>query len=199
MNLQMRITTSLFATTLLLSVDAFANDSTLPHEVAQATQSTLVPAPFEPSLTLSAEKTHSGYSLPRWVSLKYDTVNGRKGPGRHYPHLWTFQRKGMPVIVVNEMDHWRQIRDIEGGESWVRNVALSGHKTAIITRTTDLRKSMKAKTKILAQLTPNLLVKVKSCQDQYCLVEVDLEDSKSKKKGPTGYISRWDLWGIDGF
>ena len=167
MNVQMRITTPLLTLTLFLSVNAFANDGYLPHESAKAVESTLVPAPFKPSLKLSPENTHSGYSLPRWVSLKYDTVNGRKGPGRHYPHLWTFQRKGMPVIVVNEMDHWRQIRDIEGGESWVRNVALSGHKTAIVTRTTDLRKSTKANTKILAQMSAHLLVKVKSC---HCLL-----------------------------
>ena len=200
MNVQMRIRLSLLsAITLLLAANAVANDNTLPDEVLQTTYAVLTPAPFKPNLKLSPEKTHSGYTLPRWVSLKYDTVNGRKGPGRHFPHLWTYQRKGIPVIVVNEMDHWRKIRDIEGGESWVRNVALSGHKTAIVTRPTPLKKSLKLKTKILAQLTPNLLVKVESCQEQYCFVEVDLEDKTSKKKGPTGYINRDDLWGHHGF
>jgi len=101
----------------------------------------IAPAPFAPRLNLAPNETHSGLRLPRWVSLKYGDVNGRKGPGKTYPHLWTFQRKGMPVIVVNEMDHWRKIRDIEGGESWVRSVALSGYNTAIVTQKTPLRKT----------------------------------------------------------
>ncbi|MEP6342933.1 MAG: SH3 domain-containing protein [Maricaulaceae bacterium] len=189
----------IFSAALTLAANATANESPRPIEPAQPIDTALIPAPFHPSLTLGPEKTHSGYTLPRWVSLKYDTVNGRKGPGKHFPHLWTFQRKGMPVIVINEMDHWRKIRDIEGGESWVRSVALSGHKTAIVTRSTHLLKSTKRKAKILATLTPNLLVKVESCKNDYCYVEINLEAPNSKKKGPSGYINREDLWGIRGF
>lgn len=200
MALPMRFIISfIFSAALALAANAAANDGPRPIEPVQPIDSALTPAPFHPSLTLDPEKTHSGYTLPRWVSLKYDTVNGRKGPGKHFPHLWTFQRKGMPVIVINEMDHWRKIRDIEGGESWVRSVALSGYKTAIVTRSTHLLKSTKRKAKILATLTPNLLVKVESCKNDYCYVEINLEAPNSKKKGPSGYINREDLWGIRGF
>ena len=195
-----RLTLSLLTGAMVsLVANAVANDSVLPLEPAQAETRALSPIPFQPNLKLSPSETHSGYTLPRWVSLKYNTVNGRKGPGKHFPHLWTFQRKGTPVIVINEMDHWRQIRDIEGGESWVRNVALSGHKTAIVTRSTHLLRSTKRKSRVLATLAPNLLVNIESCNDHYCFVEVDFEDNKSKKKGPSGYISREDLWGVRGF
>ena len=200
MALHMRLTLSLLTGVIAsFATNVAANDSVLPLEPAHAQTQALAPAPFQPSLILNPSQTHSGYTLPRWVSLKYNTVNGRKGPGKHFPHLWTFQRKGTPVIVINEMDHWRQIRDIEGGESWVRNVALTGHKTAVVTRSTHLLKSTKPKSKILATLTPNLLVNIESCKDHYCFVEVDLEDNKSKKKGPSGYISREDLWGVGKF
>lgn len=175
---------------------ANAEDDAVPYN--SSTQN-VTPPPFTPRLTLNADETHSGLKLPRWVSLKYGTVNGRKGPGKNFPHLWTFQRKSMPVIVINEMDHWRKIRDIEGGESWVRSVALSGEKTAIVMQSTPLLKSKKHTSRALAQLDPNVLLKISECGEIYCTVEIDLEVSKGKKKGPKGYVRRGDLWGIQGF
>ena len=157
------------------------------------------PIPFAPRLTLASANTHSGLKLPRWVSLKYGHINGRKGPGKTYPHLWTFQRKGMPVIVINEMDHWRQIRDMEGGESWVRSVALSGQSTALVTQETPLLKSAKASARVLAKLDPNLLLKVSECGDEYCRVEIDTETETGKQKGPRGYVLRRHLWGVEKF
>lgn len=189
------LTVSALSLGAIAQADDLANDS--PRPAAQTTN--LTPAPFNPRLNLQSGETHSGLALPRWVSLKHGQINGRKGPGKTYPHLWTFQRKGMPVIVVNEMDHWRQIRDIEGDESWVRSVALSGENTAIITRKTPLLKTSKASSRILAELDANILVKVKDCNDEYCAVEVDFEVSKGKKKGPRGYIARTDMWGIKHF
>ena len=160
---------------------------------------TITPIPFSPHLSLEPSETHSGLRLPRWVSLKYDKVNGRKGPGKNYPHLWTFARKGAPVIVVNEMDHWRKIRDIEGGESWVRSVALSGQSMAIVTRKTPLLKSKKANSRRLAELEPNVLLNIEDCDQDFCRVEIDLETPKGKKSGPKGYVRLIDIWGRQKF
>jgi len=84
-----------------LSTPTEANDTAKNQHglSAQHTPSTAVQAvPFNPRLTLQPNETHSGLRLPRWVSIKHGTVNGRKGPGKHYPHLWTFQRRG-PVKI----------------------------------------------------------------------------------------------------
>ena len=105
----------------------------------------------------------------------------------------------MPVIVVNEMDNWRKIRDIEGGESWVRSVALSGIETGVITKYTPLLKSSKPTARVLAQLNPNVLLKLKSCGVDYCAVEIDPEVKKGKKKGRQGYVARRDIWGTNKF
>jgi SH3-like domain-containing protein len=105
----------------------------------------------------------------------------------------------MPVIVINEMDNWRKIRDIEGGESWVRSVALSGEDRGLVTTQTPLMKTNKPAARILAQLSPNVLIKLKSCGPEYCAVEIDPEVKKGKKKGRKGYVARRDIWGVDGF
>jgi len=35
--------------------------------------------------------------IPRFVSLRSDTVNLRMGPGDRYPVEWVYHRKGLPV------------------------------------------------------------------------------------------------------
>jgi len=177
---------------------AFANESS-DTPINKSQVQALTPAQFTPAIALSPQETHSGYKLPRWVSLKYDTINGRKGPGSHFPHLWTFRRKGMPVIVINEMDNWRKIRDIEGGESWVRNVALSGQNMGLITQLTPLLKKPKASAVPIAQLSPNVMLIIKSCADDYCAVQIEPEIKKGKKKGRKGYVARRNIWGAERF
>lgn len=60
----------------------------------------------------------SGLPLPRFVSLKADRVNVRKGPGTDYPIAWVFERAGLPVEVVREYGIWRQIGDSDGSQGW---------------------------------------------------------------------------------
>lgn len=175
--------------------DAADNASGAPQTRMQ--MQPLTPPAFTPPIKLPPQATHSGYKLPRWVSLKYDRINGRKGPGSHFSHLWTFRRKGMPVIVINEMDNWRKIRDIEGGESWVRNVALSGQNMGVVTRYTPLLKKPSESAAPMAQLSPNVMVIIKSCAQDYCAVQIDPEVKKGKKKGRKGYAARRDIWGAE--
>ena len=65
----------------------------------------------------AAEK--SSEPLPRFVSLRADTVNLRTGPGNRYPIEYVYRRKGYPLEIVAEFDQWRQVRDWQGTEGWV--------------------------------------------------------------------------------
>ena len=42
----------------------------------------------------------SGLPVPRFVSLKSDRVNMRKGPGTDYPTAWVYRRAGLPLEVI---------------------------------------------------------------------------------------------------
>ncbi len=46
----------------------------------------------------------SGLPVPRFVSLKSDRVNLRKGPGTDYPTAWVYRRAGRPAAVVTEFE-----------------------------------------------------------------------------------------------
>ena len=52
--------------------------------------------------------------IPRYVSIKTDECNVRRGPSLSHRIDWVFQRKGMPVEVTAEHGHWRRARDREG-------------------------------------------------------------------------------------
>ena len=53
----------------------------------------------------------SGLPIPRFVSLKAEKVNVRRGPSSDHPVAWVFQRKGLPVEIVAEFENWRRVRD----------------------------------------------------------------------------------------
>jgi SH3-like domain-containing protein len=55
--------------------------------------------------------TPSGLDVPRYVSLKYETVNARNGPDEAHRLLWVYRAKGLPVQVVAETREWRRICD----------------------------------------------------------------------------------------
>ncbi len=74
----------------------------------------------------------SGLPLPRFVSLKAEKVNVRRGPSSDHAVAWVFQRKGMPVEIVAEFDNWRRIRDSDGEEGWILQNMLSGRRTAVV-------------------------------------------------------------------
>lgn len=131
-----------------------------------------------PAIEASAQATKSGsngFPVPRFVSLKSDRVNVRKGPSLEHGVAWSFVRGGLPVEIVQEFDNWRRIRDWEGEEGWVFHSLLSGRRTGLVTPweksvLTPLRASARSDARIVAELSANVLVNVEKCADGWCQV-----------------------------
>ncbi|HET9272691.1 MAG TPA: SH3 domain-containing protein, partial [Methyloceanibacter sp.] len=70
--------------------------------------------------------------VPRFVSLKSDKVNVRRGPSTDQAIVWVFSRAGLPVEVIAESDNWRRVRDSEGADGWVFHSLLSGRRTVLV-------------------------------------------------------------------
>ncbi|MFP4387141.1 MAG: SH3 domain-containing protein [Alphaproteobacteria bacterium] len=135
----------------------------------------------------------TGLPLPRYVSLAHGVTNVRTGPGQQYPIKWVYKKKGMPVEIILEYDHWRKIRDYEGDEGWVYKSLLSGERTALIAgENVAFAYSHNPYTKphkstVSFQLEPLSLVDVEACEGQACYISIsDL----------SGWISRKLLWGV---
>ena len=75
----------------------------------------------------------TGLPLPRFVSLRASEVNLRAGPGIRYPIQWVYQRRNMPVEVIEEFETWRRIRDWEGTDGWVHQSMIQGRRSFLVT------------------------------------------------------------------
>ena len=128
--------------------------------------------------------------IPRFVSLKSDSVRARTGPGTRYPIRWIYQRKGLPVEVVQEFDTWRKIRDIDGEEGWVHQSFLSGRRYGIFNESQALPivKRAKEDAATVALLEPNVQLRLDECRvNGWC--RVVLSDFR-------GWIHSKHLWGV---
>ena len=74
----------------------------------------------------------SGHPVPRFLSLKSNDVNMRKGPGKEYPIKFKYIKKGYPLKIVAEYHHWRKVIDHEKNTGWIRGTLLSGKRFALI-------------------------------------------------------------------
>ncbi len=135
----------------------------------------------------------SGLQVPRFVSLKSNRVNVRKGPSTEHAVAWVFSRAGLPVEIVAEFEHWRQIRDSEGSEGWVFHALLSGRRTALVMpwskepQSIPLHSRASSGSKSVAQLEPGVLGSVHECDGDWCHFTVG---------DYTGWIQQERLWGV---
>jgi SH3-like domain-containing protein len=143
-------------------------------------------------LALAQDPTGSGLPLPRFVSLKSDDVNVRRGPGQEYEVAFTFVREGLPVEITLEFDNWRKIRDSDGAEGWIFHSLLSGDRTAIVapwerTGQFPMQSTPSGAAVVTAYLEPRVVVDVSECNGTWCLVSVG---------GYGGWIGQESLWGV---
>ncbi len=125
--------------------------------------------------------------LPRFASLDSGEANLRAGPGKDYPILWVYQRKGLPVEIIQEFDTWRRIRDRDGTVGWVQQNLLSGKRTGLII---DQQRTLLAEPgsgDAVARLEPGVVARVEECRsDDWCRLEV---------QGYKGWLTRDEFWG----
>lgn len=143
------------------------------------------------STTAAPQLGPSGLALPRFVSLKTEKVNVRKGPSSDHAVAWVFQSKGLPVEITAEFETWRRIRDSEGAEGWILHNMLAAKRTAVISpsRKFDLIPLMSGPaetTGIVAKLHSGVLADIKSCDGKWCRILTS---------GYDGYIDQNLIWG----
>lgn len=146
-----------------------------------------------PSWAQDVTVGNSGLPVPRFVSLKSDSVNVRQGPSRDQSVIWRYVRAGMPVEITQEFENWRRIRDFEGGEGWVFHSLLSGTRTAIVApwatdkKLIDLHASQDDASRVTAHVEPKVQAPVEKCNGTWCWLD---------GKGFSGWIAQNLLWGV---
>ena len=66
-------------------------------------------------------------------SLKNNKTNVRLGPDISYPIKWKYEKKYLPVQIIDRHYNWRKIKDFDNDTGWVHISQLSNKKTVIST------------------------------------------------------------------
>ena len=136
------------------------------------------------SLTISKK---TGLPLPRFVSLKGDKVNLRRGPSLDYKIDWVYKRKHLPLMIVSEFGHWRKVTDFEGYSGWIYKDLLSGSRYIIVKKEeTLLRNKASFDSLGKAILKKEVIGKLIDCEGLWCFVRI---------KNMRGYVLAEDIWG----
>ena len=141
----------------------------------------------------AVEGAKTSLPVPRFVSLKSDKVNVRKGPSTDQSIVWVFSRAGLPVEVIAESDNWRRVRDSEGADGWVFHSLLSARRTVLVAPWAKgedrvrLYSSKSTSSRAVAELQSGVLGNVVTCDGSWCELSVD---------DYSGYAEQDQLWGV---
>ena len=121
-------------------------------------------------------------------TLRNDKVNLRQGPSFDYPIKIFYKKKFLPVLIQDQSDNFRKIRDHENNTGWVHISQLSKKKAAIVTDGNLIMfKSNTIYSNPIVILMEGRLVKIDKCKLSWCRVRS--EDFK-------GWVKNDELWGL---
>ena len=133
----------------------------------------------------------SGLPLPRFVSLKADKINVRRGPSSEHQVAWVYQRKGLPVEITAEFENWRRIRDSDGEEGWVYQSMLSGKRMALVApwrkqEAVPMYASPDSSSGLVALVKAGVVATLEDCTGDWCQLSAS---------GYEGWIAQPMVWG----
>ena len=133
-------------------------------------------------------RTPSGLPVPRYVSLKFDEVNARAGPGDDYRLLWTYRVQNLPLQVIAETADWRRVCDPEGAMAWVHQRTVDTRRTVMRTQAQplDLRRAAAPDAPVAARLAGRATAALDQCEDGWCRLSIGRVQ---------GWIPQGEVWG----
>tara|TARA_B100000963_G_scaffold228744_1_gene199481 strand:+ start:16410 stop:16874 length:465 start_codon:yes stop_codon:yes gene_type:complete len=127
-------------------------------------------------------------SIAEIRSLKNTKVNVRLGPSKNYPIKFVYEKKYLPVLIIDEHYNWKKIKDFENDTGWIHISQLSKLKTTLTTKNNEViysSPSIYSKPKVKLEIYQVLTIK--KCKQLWC----NVENSKIH-----GWIKKKNLWGI---
>ena len=122
-----------------------------------------------------------------FLSLKNNEVNLRHGPSFKHPIKLIYKKKYLPVIIIDKLETWRQIKDFENNSGWIHISQLSNRKSAInLKNNSIIYKKSTIYSKPIAKLELGRLLIIKKCKKEWC---------KIKTGNFNGWILKKHLWG----
>ena len=130
----------------------------------------------------------SGLVVPRFVSLGVSRGNMRVGPSTDHPIMWEYQRRGLPLEILEEYQSWRLVRDVDGTTGWMHKQLLSGRRMGMVQGDwAVIREEPLPDARIVARVAPKVAVRLLECGAVWC--DIDAGEA-------SGWVDRDSLWGL---
>ena len=118
---------------------------------------------------------------PKYASIKKEKTYSRHNASFDAPLEWIYQKKNLPILIIRERDNWREIRDIDGAESWVHVSMISNKRTFINKQDQSLLK-YKDNNIISAIIKKGVVGKIINCDEVFCKVKIKKYKGWGEKK-----------------
>tara|TARA_Y100000588_G_C14093160_1_gene855415 strand:- start:166 stop:612 length:447 start_codon:yes stop_codon:yes gene_type:complete len=122
-----------------------------------------------------------------YLTLKYNEVNVRYGPGRDYPVKYIYNKKNLPVKVIDKFWEWKKVIDFKKNSGWIHETQLKKGKSFILLKDQILFAKPTKHSKPLFKIAKGRLLIVKKCKKNWCRV---------KTQNFLGWVKTNEIWGL---
>ena len=120
-------------------------------------------------------------------TLRNNEANLRLGPSFDYPVKIFYKKKYLPVLILDNSDNFRKIRDHENNSGWIHISQLSKKKAALVNdKRLIVFNNPTLYSRPLVILEQGKLCMIIKCQNEWCKIKV------GKYKG---WVKQNALWG----
>ena len=121
-----------------------------------------------------------------FLMLKNNKVNVRYRPDLNSPIKYIYNKKNLPIKVIDKKENFRRIIDIKNNSGWIHTSQLRKNKSFILLENQILFSKPTKYSKPIAKISSGRLLLVKKCKLKWCRV---------KTENYTGWLEVKNVWG----
>lgn len=141
------------------------------------------------TLALAAPALAEERAVPYWASIAKGEAMMRAGPDRSYPALWKYQRRDLPVKVLQVHGVWRRVQEQDGTTGWMLATLLAARRAGIVVGSIRaIRDTPDPGARLLWQAEPGVVGRLSNCDGRWCKIQIGARQ---------GYIEQSGLWGTE--
>ena len=122
-----------------------------------------------------------------YLTLKYNKVNVRYGPGRDYPIKYVYKKKNLHLKVIDKKENFKKIIDFKKNSGWIHASQLKKSKSFILLKDQIAFSKPTKHSKPLFKISKGRLLIVKKCKKNWCRV---------KTENFLGWVKTNEIWGL---
>ena len=121
-----------------------------------------------------------------FLMLKNNKVNVRYEPDLNSPIKYIYNKKNLPIKVIDKKENFRRIIDIKNNGGWIHASQLKKNKSFILLENQILFSKPTKYSKPIVKISSGRLLLVKKCKLKWCRV---------KTENYTGWLEVKNVWG----